>query len=146
MEVAEIVKQIGALPVGVGAVIVMMTLIQVAPIQVNPWSWCAKKIRKALFGELITKIEKVESEVAEIRKEMGEDRAISARVRILRFNDEMIGNVHHSKESFDQVLDDTTFYEKYCDEHPDFKNDRTKMAVNNIKRCYQKCLEDHDFL
>lgn len=146
MEVTEIVKQIGALPCGVGAVVVFMTLIQVAPIRVNPWSFIAKKARKILFGELLMKIEKVESEVSGIRKEMGEDRAISARVRILRFNDEMIGNVHHSKESFDQVLDDTTFYEKYCDEHPDFKNDRTKMAVNNIKRCYQKCLEDHDFL
>ena len=146
MEVAEIVKQIGALPVGVGAVVVMMTLIQVAPIQVNPWSWIAGKIRKALLGELITKIEKVEAEVKEIRKEMGEDRAIDARVRILEFADEMFFNQKHSKESFDQILDDIKKYNTYCDDHPDFENDKAVIAANNIKRCYQKCLEDHDFL
>ena len=145
MKLIDIVNQIGVFQIGAGALI-LLTLIQIAPIKINPWSWLAKKGRHALIGELITKIEKVESEVSGIRKEMGEDRAISARVRILRFNDEMMSNQRHSKESFDQVLDDCTDYEHYCNTHPDFKNNRTKMAVQNIERCYQKCLETHDFL
>ena len=145
MKLIDIVNQIGVFQIGAGALI-LLTLIQIAPIKINPWSWLAKKVRHALIGELITKIEKVESEVSGIRKEMGEDRAISARVRILRFNDEMMSNQLHSKESFDQALDDCTDYEHYCNTHPDFKNNRTKMAVQNIERCYQKCLETHDFL
>ena len=145
MQLIEIVNKIGVLQIGTGALIIL-TIIQIAPIKINPWSWIAKKTRKVLFGEVITKIEKVEAEVSGIRKEMGEDRAVSARVRILRFNDEMLIDQMHSKESFDQVLDDITYYEKYCMDNPDFKNNRTKMAVQNIERCYQKCLETHDFL
>ena len=62
-----------------------MTLIQVAPIRVNPWSFIAKKARKILFGELLMKIEKVESEVSGIRKEMGKDRDINDSLRILSY-------------------------------------------------------------
>ena len=145
MKLIDIVNQIGVFQIGAGALI-LLTLIQIAPIKINPWSWLAKKVRHALIGELITKIEKVESEVSGIRKEMGEDRAISARVRILEFADEMFFNQKHSKESFDQVLDDIKKYNTYFDNHPDFENDKAVIAANNIKRCYQKCLENHDFL
>lgn len=129
-----------------GAIIIALSLIQISPIKVNPWTWGAKKIRKILYGEIITKIDNVEIQVSGLRQEMGEDRVVNARVRILQFNDEMLSDQLHSKESFDQVLDDITYYEKYCEEHPDFRNNRTKMAVQNIERCYQKCLVDHDFL
>lgn len=75
-----------------------------------------------------------------------EDKAISARIRILRFNDELLSHTMHSKESFDQTLDDITFYEDYCEDHKHFKNDKAVMAIKNVKRCYDKCCIDNDFL
>lgn len=78
--------------------------------------------------------------------EVAEDRATSARIRILRFSDEVRHNVRHSKESFDQVNLDIDTYRRYCDDHPDYKNNRAVMAIANIERVYAQCLRDQDFL
>lgn len=72
--------------------------------------------------------------------------AKNSRIRILRFNDELLQDQHHSKEYFDIVLDDIQGYENYCCSHPEFKNGKTIMAVANIKRCYQKCMEQREFI
>lgn len=129
-----------------GVIILILSIIQIAPLRLNPWSWIVNKFKNLIYGDLIKKIDNVSNQVTGLRDEIGEDRAINARVRILQFNDEMLSERMHSKESFDQALDDITYYENYCKEHPEFKNNRTKMTIENIERCYKKCLEDHDFL
>ena len=72
--------------------------------------------------------------------------AKNSRRRILRFNDELLENQRHTKEYFDDILADCDVYEKYCAAHPEFPNNRTKLAEENIKRTYQKCQVDQDFL
>ena len=99
------------------------------------------------------KDEGVSAEVAEIRKDvhelgnaLAEDRATNARIRILRFSDEVRHGVLHSKESFDQVNLDIDTYNRYCESHPEYKNNRAVMAIANIQRVYAKCLENNGFL
>lgn len=55
-------------------------------------------------------------------------------------------NQKHTKEHFDQILDDVTRYEKFCAEHPEYENNKAVMAIENIKRVYQKCSNDNTFL
>lgn len=77
----------------------------------------------------------------------GDERAaVSARVRILRFSDELQEGRKHSKDSFDQCISDITYYEKYCSENPNFKNGQTELTVEYIKHNYAERLEKHDFL
>ena len=121
-------------------------IIQFAPIKFNPWSYIAKKIGKAINGEVITKVDKIETTVSDLKKEVGEIQAVDIRVRILKFNEELLHSVRHSKDSFNQVLEDIDNYEKYCDTHPGFKNNRAVLAINNIKDAYKKCMQDRDFL
>ena len=52
----------------------------------------------------------------------------------------------HSKDYYDQILSDIDTYEKYCEKNPDFKNNMTVFAVENIKKCYKNCLTKHKFL
>lgn len=99
------------------------------------------------------KSDAVSAEVAELRKDVGklageiaEDRATNARIRILCFSDEVRHGVRHSKESFDQVNLDIDTYRRYCEDHPEYKNNRAVMAIANIKRVYAKCLEENSFL
>ena len=94
----------------------------------------------------------IRNELNEIRKEIrildekGDRReAENRRVRILRFEDELQTDFRHSKDSFEQVLDDVTAYDKYCDRHPDFKNNQTAATVNHILKVYNERLEKHDF-
>lgn len=68
------------------------------------------------------------------------------RTRILRFNDEAIRGMHHTEEHFDDVLDDITEYNRYCEEHKDFKNEKAVMAISNIQRVYKICMEEDSFL
>lgn len=99
------------------------------------------------------KDESVSTEVTELRKDvhelgnaLAEDRATNARIRILRFSDEVRHGVLHSKESFDQVNLDIDTYHRYCEGHPEYKNNRAVMAIANIQRVYAKCLENNGFL
>lgn len=131
---------------GAAIAVALLSVVEVSKIKVNPWSWIGRKIGKVLNGEVMEKVETVETEVKSIRAEFDEDRAVTARVRILRFNDELLQNEKHSKDSFDQCLADIDAYEKYCHCHPKFKNNMTVMATENIKNCYKKCMDQHDFL
>lgn len=147
-----------AFNIGVGgwgvAIIIILSLVQIAPVKINPLSWIARGIGRAInkelydeVGELKAAINGISEEQTKEREAREEDKAITARIRILRFNDELLMKTpRHSKESFDQTLDDITFYEDYCEDHKHFENDKAVMAIKNIRRCYEKCCADNDFL
>ena len=48
------------------------------------------------------------------------NQAILARTHILRFDDELLNDIKHSKEYFSQQLQDIDTYESYCQLHPEF--------------------------
>lgn len=120
-------------------IVILLSLIQIAPIKINPWTWLAKQAGKALNGDLV-------SEVRNLRSDFDVSLANQARTRILRFNDELLRKEKHSKEMFDSVLEDIDQYERYCGEHPNYKNSKAALAIANVKRCYEKCEIDGDFL
>jgi hypothetical protein len=72
--------------------------------------------------------------------------ALAARRRILRFNDELLQKVRHSKEMFDDILTDISDYDKYCRTHPDFVNQKAVFAEQNVGKAYKKCMDENDFL
>lgn len=131
---------------GGGILLVVLTLIQIAPVKINPWGWLAKKIGKAINGEVIEKVGKLETDINALRGEAAEKAARDCRVRILRFGDEILHNEKHSKEHFDQILQDITDYDLYCEAHPNFKNNMTAMTTSHIKETYEKCMDNHSFL
>ena len=125
----------------VGAV----TLVQIAPIKINPWSWVGRALRKVIIGDIDEKLREIVKKVDKIEDTINERDAILARTHILRFNDELYNNVKHSRDYFLQTLEDIDNYEKYCEAHPDFKNSRTTMAEQNIKEVYQRLFAEHKF-
>ena len=129
---------------GIIAVILItsMSLIEISPIKINPLSWIGNQLNKGI----ISKLEKVEKDVAEVKREVGESSAVTSRYRILRFDDEILHEIKHSKEHFDQILLDIDVYEKFCEEHPDFRNNLAVMAIKHIKEIYAKCSRENSFL
>lgn len=51
----------------------------------------------------------------------------------------------HSEDMFQQAIDDIDEYDKYCEKHPNFKNNRGKAAKAHIMEVYQECLKEHKF-
>lgn len=131
---------------GALAVIAGATLIQITPIKLNPWSWLARTIGRAINKEVIEKVDELDKKLDKHEREAAEDKAISCRVRILRFGDEILHDVRHSKEHFDQILLDITEYEQYCHENPEFKNNMTALTTKRIKAIYEDCYEKNTFL
>ena len=106
------------------------------------WQWVGSNSNKIIKTELAGIRKDFENlKTSEDRKEVK-----NARRRILRFNDELLNDMKHSKEYFDDILDDTTTYKRYCLEHPEFPNGKTVMAIENIEAVYRKCLTEHKFL
>ncbi|MEG1593364.1 MAG: hypothetical protein RR350_03060 [Oscillibacter sp.] len=131
---------------GGGALLVAMTLIQISPLKINPWSALAKAVGRAINGEVISKVDKLGQDLQTVRHEAVEQAAINYRARILRFGDEIMHDVRHSKDHFDQTLHDITEYERYCKANPDFENNMTALTAARIKKIYSQCLEENDFL
>lgn len=122
--------------------IIIASLVEIAPVKINPWSWIGRVLNK----DVMQKVEKIEKDVADVKKEVGENTAVSSRYRILRFDDELLHGIKHTKEHFDQILLDIDVYEKYCDSHPQFRNNLAVLAIDHIKTVYQKCSQDNLFL
>ena len=117
---------------GGGILILLLTIIQITPLKLNPWSVIAKELGKALTVDVLDKLD--------------ENSASTCRYRLIRFDDELRHNVKHTQEHFDQILDDITTYERYCKEHPNYPNSKAILAIENIKSTYIKCREENSFL
>lgn len=139
--------------IGGGSLLIIMSLIQVAPVKLNPWSallrWFGNQINGDLkrdVAEMRRDVKCTKLEIETIRNEQRENHAKDCRVRILRFSDEIYLGQNHSQEHFKQILGDITHYEKYCMMHPEFENSIAVAAIEQIKESYNTRLRKHDFL
>ena len=137
-------------------VVILLSLIEITPIKINPLSWIGrvfnKEVMKKIDG-LQTEVNDVKSSIDEIkedvntfRNESEERNATSCRTRILRFGDEILHNVPHSKEHYDQILLDIDTYEEYCLLHQEYKNNVAVATIKIIKKRYQDHLDNDTFL
>lgn len=152
-ETVTITEVITAAAGGGGILCILMTAVQISKIQINPWSWLARHAGRAINGEVMDQIGKINEKIDRLETDIGNARMMDEqrdieqrRVRILRFGEEILRNARHTKEHFDQILIDTTKYENYCRDHPDFQNDVTVETIQHIKSVYKKCWEEHSFL
>ena len=150
MTTAELWTLIGS---GAGIIIIVFSLIKIKPLEINIWAWLFRKIGKAFQGELIDKVDNLETKVDDLNKKMTnheakdeEDKILSKRKDILVFSDEIYNKQYHSKEHFEEILDLIDDYEDYCDAHPNFENNKALIAIQQIKDVYADCLEHHKFI
>ena len=143
MSMIQILQVIGG---GGGLLVALMTLIEWAPVKINPWSWLAKIIRKALYSDISKRLDEIESKL-DGHIEMDDRRnADSRRAEILHFNNELLRPINHTKEEFVVVLAKIDDYERYCEEHSGYQNNRCVHAIKNIKRVFDERMEKRDFL
>ena len=152
MAIAELAKAISAGD-AVLTVFIILSLLQIAPIKINPWTWLAKQIGKAINGEVMTEVQSLQKDLADVHTEIDKiqkaeevRRADDTRNRILRFDDELRVHMKHSREFFDQILTDIDYYETYCDTHEHYKNSKAESAIKNIRHVYEIVKETNDFI
>lgn len=154
MSVTEIISASG------GGLFILLTLIEIVPIKINPWSWLAKHFGKAINAEVMAELTTVKKELDTVKKEqtkiqkqleqriqVEDDRnADRQREKILDFNLELVRKLDHTKEDFNEIMIVMDEYETYCMNHPKYKNNRATLAIENIKRVYREREVKNDFL
>lgn len=144
--------------VGGGCLVVFMTLVQIAPLKINPWSAIRKvftaigrALGKALNGAVIEKLDKMEEAQAETRRLLDEHIRVDDernadlhRTYILRFNMELRRGIQHTDEDFNEILYNIKCYEQYCKDHPEYQNNRAVHAIKHIENVYDERMDRTD--
>lgn len=99
-----------------------------------------------VFVEIHNKLDKIDERITGLEDDTKEESVTNRRYRVLRFDDEIRHKQDHTKEHFNQILDDITKYELYCSMHPNYKNNQAEMAIANIKETYHDCVQNDSFL
>ena len=131
---------------GGGLVLAAMTVIQITPVKLDPWSWLAKAIGKAINADVLAKLGEVEKRLDKHITVDDQRAADGNRTRILHFNNELVRNLKHTKEEFVEMLAEIDAYEEYCRSHPEYPNNRAVIAIDNVRDVYKERLKKNDFL
>ena len=142
--ITELLNNGGALTI----VCLLLSFVKIPKVELNVWGL----LRNFLTGDVSKKIDNLEDSIKNVDNKLDEHikleeerEATTARQRILRFNDEIINGANHSKEHYEDMIQHIDTYEKFCEEYPDYKNNKCKLAIENIKETYHKrCMEKID--
>ena len=121
-----------------------ITIIDVAPIKIDPWKWLFKKIGLAINGELLKEIAQLKEDVATIKKDQEEDNAESMRCRILSFARSCRRHEKHDAEEWNNIISQLRKYEAYVDER-NIENGVIEENAAYLRELYHKRLVDNDF-
>lgn len=144
MNVYQIYMDIKAHGLEIAIVVgVIMKFIEISPVKLNPWTAVKKACQKILNGaindridELVKAIDTQKQEIVEMKKDLNEERAKTARYRIIRFDDEMTHGTIHSDDHKEQIMEDIATYEIFCNERPYIKNHKGTAAMKRITDRY----------
>ena len=138
---------------GSGLLFLVLSMIEIAPIKVNPWSAIARALGSVINRDVIARLDDISRVQRDTRQRLDdhiklddERDADMHRAKILRFNNELLRDIPHTREEFIEILAEIDGYEAFCRAHPDYQNNRAVHAVANIKRVYAERLQKHDFL
>lgn len=136
-----------------GVLLLLLTLVEITPLKINPWSTLAKHLGSAFNHAVIERLDKVEAQLRSTETKLdghidkdAQDKAEEARAAVLRFNNELLRNIPHTREEYFDILHYVDTYETYCDSHEHYENNRACFAIENIKSSYAARLKKHDFL
>ena len=137
----------------IGVLVILLGMIKIPKVELNVWNLIGRTIGRSINKEMMEQVnglkedmKGMKGEIDTLKKEEELERVRMARQRILRFNDEILFEKRHSKEHFDEVLDDIDTYEEYCRTHEDYENNKAVLAIATIREVYMDCLKTHDFL
>ncbi len=138
---------------GGGLLFLVLSLVEIAPIKVNPWSAAARWLGSIVNRDVLARLDDISRMQRDTQRRLDdhikvddERDADMHRAKILRFNNELLRNIPHTREEFIEILAEIDGYEAFCRAHPDYQNNRAVHAVANINRVYDERLQKHDFL
>lgn len=116
-------------------ILILMSLIQIAPVKLNPWdrifSWLGKKMN----GH-------VQDQLKELKKQVSDLWINSHRQSILTFARECRADIDHDAEEWNHILSVADEYEVYCQKNV-VSNGVVKADTEYIRNLYQELSREH---
>lgn len=137
-----------------GVVAFLMSIgIEIIPkVKWKPWSsllaWLGSKLNARTEEKVDSLSQKVEALNKELTKHIADSEINTLqdnRRDILNFCNSCMNKRKHTKEEYDFVIAQCDAYEKYI-ECNDVKNGVITAAIKEIKRLYEKCIQENSFL
>ena len=129
-----------------GVLVVLLTVLEIAPIKINPWGAIARAIGRAINAQVLAELAETKKDLKEHIQKDDARRADDTRARILAFNRQLMRGELHTREEFWDILSAIDRYHTYCKTHPDYPNERAVHAISNIGRVYDDRQKQNDFL
>lgn len=141
------------LPMLPPVLVALLSLVEVSPIKINPWSGLAKWLGRAFNAEVLADLKAVQQAQQDARSALDKHQAADDeykaechRAALLAFNTSLLRGELHTQEDFFDAFRHIDQYEDYCRSHPGYKNNRASHAIANIGRVYDERLKARDFL
>jgi len=121
---------------------VFLSLVQIAPIKINPWDtilgWIGSKINAGVKKQL-----DAVSQQSNVQKEEFREFWIDyQREAILRFSRECSQDMSHSREEWNHILDIIKRYETFCSKH-EIANGVIEENSSYLRDLHKKLLQEH---
>lgn|GEM_PF-142246 len=138
--------------IGGVVLLIFLTLVQVLSKKIKPWDAIFKWIGEKVNANLSTEIKEVKKNIDGVKKDLDKHIKESTakdlrdvRMQILDFCNSCMNGRKHTKEQFDYVITQCDDYDKYVDDN-EIKNGVAVSAIKEIRRLYDKCIQENSFL
>jgi len=132
--------------------VIIASLLQISKININPWDkilgWLGERINTKVNERLNDMVAKVTAITVKLDEHIAESEfkeIQDTRRDILDFANACMNGRKHTKEQFDFVIKECDDYERYI-ERNDIRNGVVSSAIKEIRRLYEKCLQENSFL
>lgn len=136
-----------------------LTIVQITPIKINPWSFIFEWVGKKVNGALSDKIDKIEKaqeamekkldglqkDINDVKSDTAMKTANDLRWSILNFFNSSRYSRSHSKEEWDHAIDQVRKYESHVEKY-NIDNGVLEEASRWLRSEYQKHINANDFM
>lgn len=131
---------------------ILCTIIQVAPIKINPWDfllgWIGERFNSSInkrINEVNKRVNNLEETIDKHIEKCDIDDWKKKRNYIIKFVNEGVNGARHTKESFENVIALCDEYEEYVKQNPNVHNGVINDSIYAIRTKYQEHLIKADF-
>ena len=145
MSIIDMINIKTGVSAGICFIFILMTLIQIAPIKLNPWDKILTWLGNHMNADIVKRVDVIEAKLDEHIRESSDERIRKVRADILDFGNACMNGRPHTKEEFEFVISECDQYEKHI-EKTGGKNGVATATITEIRRLYEKGIQDNSFM
>ena len=145
MNLIQILDLKSGISFGVFLFVLLLTIIQIAPIKINPWDKILVWFGNHMNADIVRRVDVIEEKLDEHIRDSSEERIRKIRADILDFGNACMNGRPHTKEEFEFVISECDAYEKHI-EKMQIRNGVATATIKEVRRLYEKHLRENTFL